>query len=149
MLKLGKLTDYAVVILSYMAKKQDTLHITHDISKATGISQPTVSKVLKCAVKAKIATSTRGAKGGYRLARVPEHITVGSVINALEGPVALTECNTSHKVCEQATGCRIQGNWALVNQKIANTLESITLADMLLPVTSPKEILIPISSLYR
>jgi FeS assembly SUF system regulator len=149
MLKLSKLTDYATVILSYMAKDHSQIHATQEISERTGIAQPTVSKVLKCLVKAKILVSVRGAKGGYLLARMPEKITVASVIDALEGPIALTECNASHKNCEQATGCEIQGNWGLVNQKVFNALESVTMADMVMPAKQPKEILIPVSSLYR
>jgi FeS assembly SUF system regulator len=149
MLKLSKLTDYATVILSYMAKEQNALHAAQEISEATGITLPTVSKVLKILVRSKVLTSIRGAKGGYLLARSPEKITVATVINALEGPIALTECSASHRDCGHASGCDIQGNWGLINQKVFNALESVTLADMLLPVKQPKEILIPVSSLYR
>jgi FeS assembly SUF system regulator len=149
MLKLSKLTDYATVILSYMAKDYVNMHAALEISEETGIATPTVSKILKLLVKAKVLTSIRGAKGGYLLARSPEKITVATVINAMEGPIALTECGASHKNCEQATGCDIQGNWGLINQKIFNTLESVTLADMILPAKQPEEIRIPVSSLYR
>lgn len=149
MLKLSKLTDYATVILSYMAKDHAQMHAAQEISEVTGIGQPTVSKVLKLLVKAKVLTSVRGAKGGYLLARLPEKITVATVIGALEGPIALTECNASHKNCEQAIGCEIQGNWGLINQKVFNALESVTLADMIMPAKQPEEILIPVSSLYK
>lgn len=149
MLKLSKLTDYATVVLSYMAKKQKALHVSQDIANATGIALPTVSKVLKLLVKAHVLTSVRGAKGGYLLARAPEKITVATVISALEGPIALTECSASHKDCGHAVGCDIQGRWGLINQKVFNALESVTLADMLLPVKQPEEILIPVSSLYK
>lgn len=149
MLKLSKLTDYATVVLSYMAKNNATTHAALEIAEATGIAQPTVSKVLKTLAKAGVLNSVRGAKGGYILARAPEKITVATVISALEGPIALTECSHSHKSCEQASGCHIQGNWHLINQKIANALESVTLADLILPVTSPREVTIPVTSLYR
>ncbi|MCK5191073.1 MAG: SUF system Fe-S cluster assembly regulator, partial [Methylococcales bacterium] len=122
MLKLSKLTDYATVILSYMAKDQTNMHAAQEVSDETGITQPTVSKILKLLVRAKVVTSVRGAKGGYLLARSPEKITVAAVINALEGPIALTECSASHKNCDQASGCDIQGNWGLINQKIFNAL---------------------------
>lgn len=148
MLKLSKLTDYATVILSYMAKEPTVLHAAQEIAGVTGIAFPTVSKVLKALVKSKVLFSVRGAKGGYLLARAPEKITVATVINALEGPIALTECSASHRDCGHAAGCDIQGNWGLINQKIFNALESVTLADMLLPVKQPEEILIPVSSLY-
>ena len=149
MLKLSKLTDYATVILSYMAKEHTQIHATQEISEQTGIAQPTVSKILKLLVKARILSSTRGAKGGYLLAREPEKISVATVICALEGPIALTECSASHKNCDQAMGCEIQGNWGLINQKILNALESVTLADMVLPAKQPEEILIPVNSLFR
>jgi len=149
MLKLSKLTDYATVILSYMAKDPINMHAAMEMSEVTGIALPTVSKVLKLLVRAHVLTSVRGAKGGYLLARSPEKITVATVISALEGPIALTECSSSHKNCDQATGCEIQGNWGLINQKIFNALESVTLADMVLPVKQPTEILVPVSSLYR
>ncbi len=149
MLKLSKLTDYATVILSYMAKDHINMHAAFEISKVTGITLPTVSKVLKLLVKAHVVTSVRGAKGGYFLARAPEKITVATVISALEGPISLTECNASHKLCDQASGCEIQGNWGLINQKVFNALDSVTLADMIMPVRSPVEITVPVSSLYR
>ncbi len=149
MLKLSKLADYATVILSFMAKDQNNMHAALEMSVETGIALPTVSKILKLLVKAHVLTSVRGAKGGYLLARAPEKITVATVISALDGPIALTECNASHKNCDQATGCQIQGNWGLINQKVFNALDSVTLADMVMPYKPPVEILIPVSSLYR
>ena len=149
MLKLSKLTDYATVILSHMAKDNGRLHGALEIAEATGIAQPTASKILKILVKAQVLASTRGAKGGYSLAKAPDRITVASVISALEGPIALTECSVSHKGCEQASGCRIQGNWHVINQRVSQALESVTLADMILPSKPPHEITIPVSRLYR
>ncbi len=149
MLKLSKLTDYATVILSYMAKDQANMHAAQEIALDTGITLPTVSKILKLLLKAKFLTSVRGAKGGYLLARSPKKITIASVIDAMEGPIALTECTASHESCEQASGCQIQGNWDLINRKVFNALESVTLADMVLPAKQPEEIFIPVNSLYR
>lgn len=149
MLKLSKLTDYATVILSFMAKKQGSMFSALEISEQTGIALPTVSKVLKLLVKANVLSSVRGAKGGYLLAKKPNKITVASVIHALEGPIALTECSASHQDCGQTSGCHIQGNWDLINRKVYQALESVTLADMLMPVKQPDEVLIPVSSLYR
>ena len=154
MLKLSKLTDYATVILSYIARDYTHVHAAMEIAAATGIALPTVSKILKVLVNSKVLVSTRGAKGGYALARAPEKITVAAVISALEGPIALTECSISHQGCEQASGCEIRGNWGLINQTIQHALESVTLADMIRPARSQvpaweQEILIPVSSLYR
>ena len=149
MLRLSKLTDYGTVILSFMAKEKKPVHAAMEIAAATGIALPTVSKVLKLLVNANVLISTRGARGGYALANDPENITVASVISALEGPIALTECSISRQGCEQASGCGIRGNWHLINQIIQDALESVTLADMVRPVAIPEEILIPVASLYR
>jgi FeS assembly SUF system regulator len=154
MLRLSKLTDYATVILSFMAKDETQVYTTMEIAATTGIAMPTVSKILKLLVNAKVLISTRGAKGGYALARVPEKITVANVISALEGPIALTECSISQKGCEQASGCGIRSNWSLINQTIHHALESVTLADMIKPAPVKdtvwnQEVIIPVSSLYR
>jgi FeS assembly SUF system regulator len=154
MLRLSKLTDYATVILSYMARDNTQVHAAMEIASATGIALPTVSKILKLLVNANVLISTRGAKGGYALARAPEKITVAEVISVLEGPIALTECSISQQGCEQASGCEIRGSWTLINQTIHNALESLTLADLIRPVRSKdstwnKEILIPVASLNR
>ena len=154
MLRLSKLTDYATVILSFMARDNTHVHAAMEIASVTGIALPTVSKILKLLVNAKVLVSTRGAKGGYALAREPEKITIAAVICALEGPIALTECSISQLGCEQASGCEIRGNWSLINQTIHNALESVTLADMIRPARSQdpawgQEILVPVASLYR
>ena len=149
MLRLGKLTDYATVVLSYMAKSDTPVHAALEISTATGIALPTVSKILKLLVKAQVLNSTRGSKGGYALEQAPEKITVASVITALEGPISLTECSTTKNGCEQVSGCQIGNNWRLVNQTVQQALESVTLADMLIPVKLPQEITVPVASLYR
>ncbi|MGR8936077.1 MAG: SUF system Fe-S cluster assembly regulator [Gammaproteobacteria bacterium] len=149
MLRLSKLTDYATVILSFMARNETQVYAALEIATATGIMQPTVSKILKLLVKAKVLKSIRGAHGGYTLARNPGKISVAEVINALEGPIALTQCSISDDGCLQADGCGIRGNWSVINKTIQRALESVTLADMLLPTVQPQEISIPVSSLYR
>jgi FeS assembly SUF system regulator len=154
MLRLSKLTDYATVILSFMARDNPRVHAAMEIASATGIALPTVSKILKLLVNANVLTSTRGAKGGYALARAPEKITVAQVISVLEGPIALTECSISQQGCGQASGCEISGSWSLINQTIHNALESLTLEDLIKPLRSrdsvwTQEVLIPVASLYR
>lgn len=149
MLRLGKLTDYATVILSTMAKDRYNMHAANEIADITGIAPATVSKILKQLAKSELVYSTRGARGGYELARAPEEITVAGIIHAVEGPIALTECSISQQTCEQAGGCEIRGSWGIINQTIFNALDSITLADLILPVSKPNEIYVPVASLYR
>jgi FeS assembly SUF system regulator len=149
MLRISKLTDYATVILSHMAKDKGQVCSTLDIAKATGIALPTVSKITKLLVNGSILVSIRGAKGGYRLAQDPEEISLAQVIGVLEGPIGLTECSVSGQGCGQATGCGIHANWQVINHAIHNALESVTLADMLKPSIRPEEIKISVARLHR
>ncbi|GAB6141899.1 SUF system Fe-S cluster assembly regulator [Methylosoma difficile] len=149
MIRVGKLTDYATVILSVIAKDKNRVFAAMEIAAVTGIALPTVSKILKALVNAKVLMSTRGSKGGYMLASDPAQITVAAIISALEGPIALTECSISKQACEQASGCGIRANWHIINQTIHNALESVTLADLIRPVTVPEEVYIPVASLYQ
>lgn len=148
MLRLSKLTDYAIVMLSFMAKESRTFAAI-EIATVTGIALPTVSKILKLLLNAGVLMSIRGAKGGYGLASEPSQISVAKVISAMEGPIALTECSISMQGCEQASGCDIHANWNVINQTIQQALESVSLADMIKPSVVPKEVFIPVASLYR
>lgn len=145
MLKLSKLTDYATVILSFMAKDDEHTRSSVEIANSTGIALPTVSKILKSLVNANVLISVRGTKGGYALAQSPEKITVATIISALEGPIAVTECSNTQQGCEQASGCNLRGHWNVINQAIYRALESVTLADMI----KPQETLIPLTNLHR
>ena len=145
MLKLSKLTDYATVILSFMAKENQRTCSAMEIANNTGIALPTVSKILKSLLNSSVLISVRGTKGGYALAVAPDKITVATIINALEGPIAVTECSNTQQGCEQASGCNLRGHWNVINQAIYRALESVTLADMI----KPQETLIPITNLHR
>ena len=132
-----------------MAREQEKVHASLDVSVVTGISHPTVSKILKLLVKGKVLQSMRGAKGGYTLLRAPDRITIASVITALEGPISLTECSTTKSGCEQVTSCQMSSNWRRVNQVVHHALESVTLADLMLPDEPSHEVTVSLANLYR
>jgi FeS assembly SUF system regulator len=149
MLRIGKLTDYAIIVLGHMAKQPERTYTAGDLSTTAGVAAPTVSKILKALTRTRVLTSTRGAKGGYQLALPPEHTSVASIIYAMEGPIALTECGLDHDACEQSASCHIRGNWAVINRAIRASLESVTLADMAAPAPkAPEEFRIPVGSIH-
>ena len=149
MLRLSKLTDYATVILSRMAGKKDSVHAATEIANTTGIALPTVCKLLKILARAEVLVSIRGAKGGYRLSRSPDRISVADVICALEGPIALTECGISNDNCQQSSQCEIRGNWSVINNVIRNALESVSVADLIVPAGHARnEFTVPVESIY-
>jgi FeS assembly SUF system regulator len=145
MLRISKLTDYAIIVLGHMAREPSRTYAATDLADLASLAAPTASKILKSLTRAEVLTSTRGAKGGYQLARPPEQTSVASIIYALEGPIALTECGLEHDTCQQAASCDIRGNWGIINRAIRTALESVTLADMAKP--TPEEFLIPLSNI--
>ncbi|GBQ29741.1 transcriptional regulator [Gluconacetobacter sacchari DSM 12717] len=127
-LRLSKLTDYAVVALVHLAR-QDGVTTSPALSQATGIPEPTVAKVLKILATDDLVVSLRGARGGYRLARPLNEISVARVIAAVDGPISLTACVDGGE-CDARTLCGLCGQWDAVNDAIRGALSSITLADM-------------------
>lgn len=129
MLKLGKLTDYATVLLAAMAAAPERLYATQELSSRTSVAAPTVAKLMKQLQQGGLVLSSRGAKGGYRLLRAPADVTVADVIRALEGPIALTDCAV-HGACALEEGCGAKAPFRLINAAITQALEAVTLADM-------------------
>lgn len=136
MLRIGKITDYGIVVASRLAGATPSgSHSVRDIAIMTAVPQPTVSKVLKQLARAGIVTSARGANGGYRLSRPAEQISVVQVIEALEGPIAVTECSGEARgVCTHEARCGVRANWERINQAVYQALSGISLADMTRPL---------------
>jgi len=137
MLRVTKLADYGIVMLTYFARHQDKTFNAKDIAKVVQLPLPVVSKVLKLLAREGLLVSQRGTKGGYGLALAPERITVAAIIRALEGPIAVTECTDALRSgCGIETGCPVRTNWHLINQAIHRALEGISLAEMTQPLRS-------------
>jgi FeS assembly SUF system regulator len=100
------------------------------VADATHLGQPTVSKLLKSLVHAGLVVSTRGVQGGYALAREAHSISAAEIIDALEGPVAITECSSSAGGCDLESFCRVGMAWQRINRSIRKALENVTLADL-------------------
>jgi FeS assembly SUF system regulator len=131
MLRISKMTDYAVVLATHLAASEGP-HAARDLAFHTQIPEPTASKVLKKLARAGVVTSQRGAKGGYALARSPQRIGIDEVIEAIEGPIAVTECSdeTTDSFCEYETNCDVRANWQRINLAVQQALSEISLADM-------------------
>ena len=128
MLRITKITDYGFILLAHMANQdRELLHNAKDLSAAIGIPLPTVSKVLKILTQGAILQSHQGSKGGYSLAKPAGEITAAEIIEAVEGPVAITDCSSSEG-CER--NCVVSPSWQQVNTAVIGALEGLTLADM-------------------
>jgi len=135
MLRITKLTDYAVLVLADMIRPDvGDARAARDVAERTRIPQPTVSKVLKLLARSHLVLSERGKNGGYRLARGADAITVSDIVDAVEGPIAVTECSSESRVCCELEGkCSTEHNWVRINDAIRQALRGITLADMVRP----------------
>ncbi len=137
MLRIAKLTDYAVGLLAHMARLPERRASAQQLAVELGLPLPTVATLLKRLSRAGMVVSTRGAVGGYRLARAAAGISVAEIVAVIEGPLALTECALRDGICEREPHCATRGNWRLISRAVQVALESVSLADMANPVATP------------
>jgi FeS assembly SUF system regulator len=130
MLRIGKLTDYATVVLASLAQDPTRHRAATELAERTRLSGPTVSKVLKELQRAGMVASSRGSHGGYRLARHPDDITAAQILDIFEGPIAITECSGAVSRCGIEHSCRVGSAWQRVNGAIRRALEDVTLRQL-------------------
>jgi FeS assembly SUF system regulator len=130
MLRISKLTDYGTVILACLAAQPERLWTATEVAERTKVGLPTVSKLLKKLQRSGLVISTRGSHGGYQLARPPAEITAARILDALEGPFAITECSGQHSTCGIESSCRVGHAWQRVNAAIRRALTDVSLAQL-------------------
>lgn len=139
MLRMSKLTDYGTVIMSHMARRPHDVHSVSSMAAAVGVAAPTTTKILKTLARNDLVQSRRGAKGGYMLSRPPEQISIAEVMDAMEGPLGITECGAVAGLCAQEPNCPLRENWQRVNQIIRRTLDRVSLAEISSPSFRPTD----------
>lgn len=139
MIRIGKMTDYSIVLLTHFAKAGEaeptSVLNARDLSEVSRLPLPTVSKILKALCKEQILTSIRGTKGGYRLSRLPEEISVAQIIRCIEGPIALTDCSReAASSCDLEGSCPVRSNWQIISASVVKALSNLSLKDMTAPM---------------
>ena len=132
MLRISKLTDYAILMMVELSRNREVLS-AHALAERVRVEVPTASKVLKLLAGQGLLESFRGASGGYRVRRGASDISVAEVIAAIEGPIAMTECSVEQGLCDQEDSCELRGNWQRISLAVAEALEKVTLAEMAAP----------------
>ena len=135
MLRISKLTDYGTVMLAHLARNPDAVCS----AARTGISLRTASKLLKSLARNGLVRSTRGANGGYTLARAASAISAAEIIDALEGPVSITECSASDSHCDIEEACGVGNAWQRINVAIRDALHEVSLVDLLRASSPPPQ----------
>jgi FeS assembly SUF system regulator len=130
-MRLSRLADYAIVAMTYVAREPERVHAAVEIASATNLPAPAASKVLARLCRAGLVTSVRGTKGGYRLARAAEDISVGAIVHALDGAVAITQCIKSGRGgCEIEVACPSRSGLNRINVAVKKALDDVSLADI-------------------
>lgn len=131
MFRLNKLADYALIVMQYVATHPgEPLHTTRSLAKATHLPATTVVKVLKLLLDSGLLISHRGVNGGYALTRSPSQISIAEIVEAIEGPVGFTECDTAPGRCDLEGRCPIQSNTRVIGKMVQQTLHSISLSNL-------------------
>jgi FeS assembly SUF system regulator len=137
MLRVAKLTDYATVVMTVLAAHQvgapEVVLSATELAERAGLETPTVAKVLKPLAQAGLVSAARGANGGYRLSRPAAAIGLIEIVEALEGPLGMTECSVHSGNCGIEQSCGVRANWNRINDVVIDALRGITLAQMLAP----------------
>ena len=134
MLKLNRMTDYAIVVLGVLAHRQGEILATAQLAELTGLNQPTVAKVAKTLVAAELLDTQRGVHGGYRLARPAGMISLVEIVEAMEGPIAVNDCvDGAQDPCIVSNCCFMSRNWNRVNLAVRNALDDVSLEDLIDP----------------
>lgn len=131
MLRVSKLSDYATVLLGHLAEAPERVRPATELAELARLELPTVSKVLKLLGSAGLVESYRGVAGGYRLARPPGTISVAEIVEAIDGPIGITECSIHAGLCSHEPHCGVRRPWRQISQVIVRALREMSLADMI------------------
>ena len=137
MIRMTRLTDYGIVLLTYFARDPDMqLHNARDLAAGSHLPLPMVNKTLKALTRKGLLISHRGVKGGYSLARRPEEISIADIITATEGALAMRRTTVdSAEGSAQTPICPVHSNWQKINAAIREALDGITLAEIACPLS--------------
>ena len=135
MIKVSRMADYAILLVCKMSSAENKVYSAHELSTITALKITTISKILTKLTKANITNSIRGVAGGYKLMMKAEDISIGDIIDIIDGQVALTVCVDEDKnhSCDLESMCPSQGNWQIINNTIREALNSVSIAEMANP----------------
>ena len=133
MLRITKMTDYAVLILANLALHDNKLLTAKEIASDTHISLPTTQKILKKLNRKNLVISKQGASGGYSLDPETKKLSVATLLEKLDGDLSITQCSSNDDQCEVEDFCNIGNAWQMINQRVQWALNDITLGDLIHP----------------
>ena len=134
LLRLNRMTDYAIVVLGALAHRHGEVLATAQIASLTGLTQPTVAKVAKRLQACDLLETKRGVNGGYKLVGNPSELSLAMIIEAVEGPIAVNGCvDGAQDPCAVSNCCFMSNQWNKVNGTVRAALEAVSLAELIDP----------------
>jgi Rrf2 family protein len=130
-------TDYAIRCVLHLSQSPDQVIMVNEIARSRRIPRSFLSKILQKLAKAGIVESLRGVKGGFRLTRRPEDISLLDVIEAIEGPVAMNHCAINRRLCSLSKSCSVHPVWIVVREKVEGILREHNFARLAYMSKSP------------
>ncbi|MCU0891467.1 MAG: SUF system Fe-S cluster assembly regulator [Sandarakinorhabdus sp.] len=147
-MRLTNLADYAVVVMAAAARAPDVKLSAARVAEMTGIPAPTVAKLMGTLARGGLLSASRGVSGGFTLARAPAEISVAQVVEAVDGPIALTSCAGNDVTdCAMEGHCAIRGHWPPINQAVRGALAAVSMADLVRPAAAVAPCSAPMSAL--
>ena len=131
MIRLTNLADYAVVVMTAAARAPAERLSAARVAEVTGIPAPTVAKLMGTLARSGFLTASRGVAGGFSLALAPAAISVAAIVEAVDGPIALTNCLSGDASdCAIEGHCGVRGHWGPINRAVRDALAAVTLAEL-------------------
>jgi FeS assembly SUF system regulator len=147
-IRLTNLADYAVVVMAAAARAPDVKLSAARVAEMTAIPAPTVAKLMGTLARGGLLTASRGVSGGFTLSRAPAEISVAEIVEAVDGPIALTSCAGNEMTdCAMEGHCAIRGHWPPINQAVRGALAAVSLADLVRPAAAVASCSAPVSAL--
>lgn len=132
-MRLTHLADYAVVMMTAAARREPCSRLSAtELAEETGVPLPTAQKLMQRLAAAGLLTGTRGAGGGYTLARDVTAISLADIVEAVEGPIAMTMCSGSDEPsdCALDARCRVKPHMGIVGAKVRGALHAVSLQEL-------------------
>ncbi len=131
-MRLSSLADYAVVMMAATARHGAAARLSAAcLSLETGVPLPTAQKLMGRLATAGLLESARGQGGGFGLARAADTISLADIVEAVEGPIALTSCmDDGRHDCALESACRVKPHWAVVNGAVRQAFAAVSLASL-------------------
>ncbi len=132
MIRLTNLADYAVVVMTAAARSPGRRFSAAEIAAETGVPAPTAAKLAGILSKVGLLTSSRGVTGGVELGRAATEISIADIVEAVDGPIAVTQClHEGNHDCALESSCAVRPHWPVINGRIREALVDVTLADII------------------